>query len=491
MRHPLPAILLLLAAGCPGGEPVPIVTDDTTSPDTGDTDTDTDSDTDTDIEVEWDPDDFYTIYDIGPDQEYASPCDIPWVELQAGTMVRIHWQDEPYRCKWAITTEAYENHPLVIMGIPDDKDRLPVISGEDATTPEDVSLFQEDRWVIKVGGEEIEDVATWIYLQDFEVTAARPSYAFTDDAGETQSYDSSAAAIRIDQGSEIHLHGMDLNDANNGLTISSGASDVLVSGSWIHENGSQTSGTTYNTYSEAINVTYEYNRLGPIDGAIGHNLMDRSAGLVVRYNWFDGGDRQIELSGSSERHITGDEGYQEAFVYGNVLVEPDEGGSNIIVHYGGMDKTTKDYRPGTLWFFNNTVLSERSDKTILFLLPSDEQQADARNNVFHTTAGEENLLAMSGAGSLTMADNWLTEGWMEISSGDTDLVDDQDSSSGEDPGFEDMDNHDLRLLDDSPCQGTAGESAAGTNDHPVEFQYEKHQNRDPRNTTDDLGALEG
>ncbi len=491
MRLPTSVLLLATSVGCPGGEPVPIVPDETGNPDSGDTDTDTDTVVDTPIAPEWDPDDFYTIYDVGPEHDYASPCELPWVELEGGTMVRIHWQDEPYRCKWVITTEAYENHPLVVMGVPDDEGRLPVISGEEAVSSEDADWFMEDSWVVKIGGEAKDDVATWIYLHDLELTGAQPSYRFTSDEGNDMSYTDNVAALRIEQADEVHLYGLDINDAHTGLRITADASNVLVSDSWLHDNGSTTTDGAYNASSEAVNVTYEYSRLGPMrDGAQGHNLVDRSAGLVVRYNWIEGGYRQLELVHSNDPRITGEASYQEAFVYGNVLVEPGDDGSPQLVHYGGSTGDSTDYRPGTLWFFHNTVLSQRSESTTLFVLPTENQQVDARNNVFHATAGEKTLYALLGAGPLTMSDNWFTEGWISGISQDA-PVDDQGSISGEAPGFEDLEAHDLRLAADSPCQGAAGEPASSTAEHPIEYQYEPHAARDPRSTTEDLGAFEG
>jgi hypothetical protein len=487
---PLLLCLVPLSLGCPGGEPVPVLPDDTEAPvDTDDTAPDTAPPIEEEvvIGVEWDAADFYTIYDIGPDQEYASPCDIPWGELQGGSLVRIHHQAEPYRCKWAITTEAYENHPLVIMGVPNEDGDLPVISGEDAATPADVSWYQEDRWVIRVGGEEVADVATWLWIQDLHITGARPSNSFIDDQGTTTAYTNTAAALRIEQATNVHLHGLELSDSNNGLVAAAGSQDVQVAACWIHDNGSTTTGTAVNAYAESIGITFEYSRLGPMAaGSSGANLQDRSAGLILRYNWFDGGDHPLEIMGSSEPTITGEPAYAEVFAYGNVFLQDDSGGH--LVQYGGEGQAL---RTGTLHFFHNTVLSQRSDKSLLFVLPSPLQQAVLNNNILHSTAGEGMLQLLSGEGTITMADNWLTEGWLAVPTGSSDLVQDHGTTTGADPSFTDPDNLDLHIATDSPCQGLAGEPHADAAEHPIEYQYMKHQRRALREAPEDPGAFEG
>ena len=40
-----------------------------------------------------------------------------------------------------------------------------------------------------------------------------------------------------------------------------------------------------------------------------------------------------------------------------MLIEPDGAGNRQIVHYGGDNGTTAMYRKGTLFFYNNTVVS--------------------------------------------------------------------------------------------------------------------------------------
>ncbi len=496
MRFPLlPLALLPLTLGCPGGEPVHIPTEETgdsTPPDTQETAEDTGAPEPEEIDVrwEWDPDDFYEIHDVGPDQDYASPCDVPWDELDGGALVRIHHQPEPYRCKWTITTEAYENHPLVIMGVASEEGELPVISGVDALTPTDVPLFQEDGWVVRVGGAEQDDVATWLYLQDLIIEGAHPDNSFTDDEGSTVSYGNTAAALRIEQASDIHLQGLELRHSLSGLRVEAGGERVLVSASWLHSNGSATMASACNACAEAAGITWEYTRFGPVvDGAISANIVDHSAGLVLRYSWIEGGNRQLELKASAEPGVTGAPDYDRILVYGNTFIEGDGDGSAQLLLFGGGGSEAP--RPGALYLYDNTFLSQRSDRTTVMAVSSSQHEVQLHNNVLHATAGGKLLTLLSGDGPVTMGANWITTGWMETAEGASELVDDQGSIDGDDPGFLDLEGHDLQPAPSSPLQGTAGALPGALDDHPVAFQYLQHQRAAERSDPEDLGAFEG
>ena len=70
--------------------------------------------------------------------------------------------------------------------------------------------------------------------------------------------------------------------AHDGLT-----QNILVERNWIYDNGIEGSYYEHNTYTAAIGITYQFNRMGKLrDGCGGNNLKDRSAGTVIRYNYF-------------------------------------------------------------------------------------------------------------------------------------------------------------------------------------------------------------
>ena len=72
------------------------------------------------------------------------------------------------------------------------------------------------------------------------------------------------------------------------------------------------------------NIVFQDNHYGALrPGADGNNLKDRSGGLVVRYNWIENGNRQLDLVETDHDELVADPRYNETFVYGNVLVESD------------------------------------------------------------------------------------------------------------------------------------------------------------------------
>src|SRR6185503_15289607 len=138
----------------------------------------------------------------------------------------------------------------------------------------------------------------------------------------------------------------------------------------------------------------------------GNNLKDRSAGLVVRYNWIEAGNRQLDLvDGEDSSSIRNDPRYRETHVYGNVLIEPDAAGNRQITHYGGDSGGTASYRKGVLYFYHNTVVSTRTDRTTLFRLSTNEEHCDARNNIVYVTAAGNTLALIDDTGALSVSHN--------------------------------------------------------------------------------------
>ena len=94
-----------------------------------------------------------------------------------------------------------------------------------------------------------------------------------------------------------------------------------------------------------------------------------------------------------------------------MLIEPAAAGNRQIVHYGGDNGTTAKYRKGTLHFYQNTVVSTRTDRTTLFRLSTNEEHADARNNIFYPSAHTgPNLSLLDDTGMLQSPHNWFKAG---------------------------------------------------------------------------------
>src|SRR5207245_3371648 len=100
--------------------------------------------------------------------------------------------------------------------------------------------------------------------------------------------------------------------------------------------------------------------------------------------------------------------YRETFVYGNVLIEPDAAGNRQIAHYGGDSGATANYRKGTLYFYNNTLVSTRTDRTTLLRLSTNEEACDFRNNIAYVTAVGNTLALLDDTGVLNMSPDLRT-----------------------------------------------------------------------------------
>ncbi|HEX5101576.1 MAG TPA: right-handed parallel beta-helix repeat-containing protein [Polyangiaceae bacterium] len=445
-------------------------------------------------EPAWKDSDFDTVIDVGPGLDVETPSDVAWETLSAGTLVRIHHRAEPYRDKWVVNTTGTANKPVVVLGVPENG-VLPVISGDGATTRSALEYWNEERGIVKLGGADAPGgPAAYVTIECLDITSARPGISFDDAGGSSTEYSENAACLYIEDGSYLTLRNNTVHGCGNGIFASSGSSEVLVSGNYVYDNGNVGSQYEHNSYTEARGITFEFNHYGPpCDGCDGNNLKDRSAGTVIRYNWIESGSRELDLVESDHEELVDDPRYHQTFVYGNVLVEPDEAGNSQILHYGGDGSDESMFRKGTLYFYNNTVVSTRGGNTTLFRLSSEEESVDARNNIFSVTADGNAAAISAGMGAIVLADNWLPSGWVDSHDDLTGSIDDQGNVTGTTPGFTDGAAQDFTLAAGSACVGAAGPLASGASGYPVDSEYVKHQQGKTRSDDGDLdvGAFEG
>ncbi|MBT8202439.1 MAG: right-handed parallel beta-helix repeat-containing protein [Acidimicrobiia bacterium] len=422
----------------------------------------------------WDPTTFAHRYEVGPGRPYAQPGDVPWESLQPSSIVRIHYRAEPYRSKFVVNTVGTATAPVVITGVPDAEGRLPRISGDGAVTRPQLNYWNEVRSIIKIGGSNLptDDLTpAHIYIENLDIASAKPGYAFTDDSGNVQIYSNNAACIHVERGAHVTLRGNELHDCGNGVFTGFGSSDVVLAGNYIWGNGIAGRFYEHNTYTESDGITFEYNRYGPLcDGCLGNNLKDRSAGTVIRYNWIEGGNRQLDLVETSHVPLRDDPAYRTTFVYGNVLIEPDGAGNSQIIHYGGDGGDATLYRKGTLHLYHNTIVSTRSGNTTLLRLSTDDESADVRNNIVRATAGSGRLAISNEAGTAALRTNWLQAGWVPSHGSLTGTVSASGTITGTDPGFA----AGYRLSPASPSAVAGGPLAPAASTQPVEHQYVVH-----------------
>jgi len=437
------------------------------------------------------------IHSVGPGQPLAHVNDVPWESLGAGDEVNIHWRKEPYRAKWVLCRRGTTDAPIIIRGIPGPDGQPPRIDGRDAETRKDLNFWHEARGIIKVGGANRPKdlLPAHIVIEGLEISGARPPYSFTGRQGRLP-YARNAAGIFLSKGEHITIRGCILRDCGNGLLVSAESSDVLIEKCWIHNNGIEGSVYEHNAYTAAAGITFQYNRFGPLrPGCRGNNLKDRSAGTVIRYNWIEGGNRELDLvdAEDSER-LRKDPRYSETFVYGNTLIEPDGTDNNQIVHYGGDSGKKEWYRPGILRFHHNTVISRRSGATTLFKLSSGRERVDCRNNLIYTTSPGRSLSILATDGTVFLNNNWIKEGWT-LQRGKRPTRDLGENQSGGDPQFLDLARNDFRLRPTSAAAHRVAKlPPAVTGSHPLSHLYIPHRNgriRTPSERSNpSIGALE-
>ena len=443
-----------------------------------------------------------SVYEVGPGKPYASIGAVPWESLLAGDTVLIHWRSTAYKEKWVLCRQGTQSAPITVRGVPGPNGELPIIDGNGATTRSVLNYWNQERSVIKIGGANNppDTLPRHITIENLDIRSARPPYTFTAANGTTLAYSDSASSIYIEKGENIVVRNCIIHDSGNGFFVASSnalaSQNILVEGNYIYDNGIENSIFQHNNYTAAIGITFQYNRFGPLrTGCLGNNLKDRSAGLVVRYNWIEGGNRQLDLvDGEDSSLIRNHASYRETFVYGNVLIEPDAAGNRQIAHYGGDSGTTSSYRKGTLYFYNNTVISTRTDRTTLLRLSTNDEMCDFRNNIVYVTAAGSTVSLVDSAGVLNLSHNWFKPGYVNTFGTLTGTVNNDGTSVlGSSPGFINEAGQDYNLAPGSSCIN------AGTFLHVnvlsannVTRQYLKHQaGQDrPSDGTFDIGAYE-
>ncbi len=284
------------------------------------------------------------------------------------------------------------------------------------------------------------------------------------------------------------------HDCGNGLFCGSQTSDLVVENNQIYDNGIEGQIYQHNKYTEADGILFQFNHFGALRvDCTGNNLKVRSAGCIVRYNWIEDGNRQLDLVDSDIVGWHSDALYRNTYVYGNILVEGEGEGNSQVIHYGGDSGDEAGYRKGTLYLNNNTIVSTRSGNTTLLRLSTDGESCDARNNIIYTTASGSSLAMLNSAGEISLRNNWLKAGWVNSHSQGTETVNDLGNEEGEEPGFSEFNTQDFQLDGDSPCiNGGTSLPAEVLPEHLPQMHYIRHclaESR-PSDATLDIGAYE-
>ncbi|MCC6150995.1 MAG: fibronectin type III domain-containing protein [Planctomycetes bacterium] len=450
-------------------------------------------------------------YNVGPGQPLSTIGAVPWATLGPGDIVRIHYRATPYAEKWVLCRQGASGNPITIQGVPEaGTGNLPVITGASATTAAGLNYWGENRGVLKIGGANTpaDLMPQWIVVENLEFRSAHPSYTFTDDTGASGiAYAGNASGIYVEKVKHLIVRNCTFTDCGNGFFVAPGSvggtgnpnltEDVYVGYCYIHGNGINASAFEHNSYCECNGIVYEYNRYGPLrTGANGNALKDRSANCVVRYNWIESGNRQLDLVEADGSGIETLTGYNTTYVYGNVLIEPNGAGNSQILHYGGDNGNTATYRKGTLYFYGNTIVSTRTGNTTLMRLSTNSETCDCRNNIIYVSAAGSFLGLIDDTGVLNYRNNWLKTGYINSHSGGAmqgTVTNQGGNVVGTSPGFLNEGGQDFSLAAGSACINAGTTLAAAVlPTHNVTRHYVKHQQgvARPVDATFDIGAFE-
>ena len=344
-----------------------------------------------------------TDYRVGPGQTLASIGDVPWESLQPGDTVRIFWRTDAYKEKFLIARSGTAAQPIRVCGVPGPQGQLPVLSGDGATTrPQLRSLFgafgtdsMQQRGQIVIWGPSYESMVQYVQIeglqfQDVMHAPYTPTdmNGFVDADGSHHAWDDGGAGIRVQRARNLVFRGNVFTHDPVGIYIISQAyaenfmvRHVLVEGNRFAGNGLRNDYNKHQAYLQGTDFTIQYNVFEqPTPGAQANDLKMRTSGEVVRYNYFENGARALDLVdiedfvelvmpwqyarfkagnavGANADALQAQDwaSYGQSYVYGNLFhMHGAEAWPNPI-HYG-YDNSPLDRRPGTVWFYFNTLV---------------------------------------------------------------------------------------------------------------------------------------
>jgi hypothetical protein len=128
-----------------------------------------------------------------------------------------------------------------------------------------------------------------------------------------------------------------------------------------------------------------------------------------------------------------------------------------MAHYGGDSGTTAIYRKGTMYFYNNTMISNRTDRTTLFRGSTNEETIDARNNIFYSTLAGSTVALADEFGVFNLNRNWIKSGWVTSFDTFTGTVNNANTMvTGTAPGFANEAMQDYHLTSGAQCVNASG-----------------------------------
>jgi parallel beta-helix repeat protein len=246
-------------------------------------------------------------YDIGPGRPLARLADLDWNALGPGDVVNIHATPGGYHELVQISCRGTAAAWITINGVPDPvTGALPIIDASDARL---APQFRNHYAPVHGSGAVVVGARPgfthgykpgYIEIRNLDIRNCHAAHRFTDVDGAAKNYGRVGAGIYLERCDHVTVSGCTIHDNGEGI-FGAGQSgfdrvmtDITIDSNRIRGNGNVGSDREHNTYLEAVDVVYQFNRYGPLrSGALGAGLKDRSVGTVIRGNWIEGGAHQL------------------------------------------------------------------------------------------------------------------------------------------------------------------------------------------------------
>jgi len=203
----------------------------------------------------------------------------------------------------------------------------------------------------------------------------------------------------------------------------------------------------------------------------GNNVKSRSERNEICYNWIEGAYyHELELIGSDPGGV--DDGWsiglkrEDSDVVGNVLCKRKTAADNdpdfSVTRCGG-DAT--GWTNGRYRFVNNTIIAGSG---AVFRLFDTLESIEMHNNIFYRSGGGVNMIRAAegemawttGKAVIAGSNNWVVNGSSNVPKEWTGTV------TGNNPGFVNMDENDLRPDPASPCVNAGASDVSGAEGFP-------------------------
>lgn len=385
----------------------------------------------------------HATYDVGPGKPFTDLKDVPWLDLQAGDVVNIHYRPEPYRTLIGLRAQGTAEEPVIINGVTNDSCQRPALSGENADYARDARRANfgkaiEGAGIIAIYRLPNDHSETYtprhIVIQNLKLSGARAPNSFYNLNGDKQGWAHFTAAIYA-----VRVHDLTIENCEitgNGLGVFTNtkgdapgeySANIIIRRNQIYLNGNPGRYYEHNLYIQARRALYEGNFIGQAWG--GSSLKDRSSGTVIRYNKIMAGARALDLVETEEEFfkvLQEDPLYPYAWVYGNLIINDSSAQTGFavnVVHWG-FDNTIERGHSGTLFFYHNTLVNKVAQKAFWYTVPfqigrdgmaPEGATVEAASNVFWQQ-GDSEWRFLSQAGALRFGGvNYLPKTWFPSS----------------------------------------------------------------------------